>query len=178
MDIVPYAAFDLQPEWLKGLKQLVGWLPWTAFALVVVIRLIKGRRIRWGAYFVGTAIPMMVLIGWLVLGDTVADIAHRQRFNDETWRKQETTEHDVMWPPRLCMVDDLMTSARLMGMSSNEVVELLGQAHDKSFPLGAVDCDIHYYLGPERGFIRIDSEWLFLKFGTDGKVIRQWLYRD
>jgi hypothetical protein len=87
-------------------------------------------------------------------------------------------KHDTMWPPRLCMVDDLMVSGRLMGMSSNQVVELLGPPHDKSFPFGAVNCDIHYYLGPERGFIRIDSEWLFLKFGPDGKVNRQWLYTD
>ena len=178
MDIVPYAAFDLQPDWLKGLKRLVGWLPWIAFALVVVLRFIKGRRIRWVFHFLGTATPTVALIGWLFLGDTIADMMHRQKFSAETWQKQETVKHDTMWPPRLCMVDDLMASGRLMGMSSNQVVELLGPPHDKSFPFGAVDCDIHYYLGPERGFIRIDSEWLFLKFGPDGKVNRQWRYRD
>ena len=83
-----------------------------------------------------------------------------------------------MWPPRLCMVDDLMSSGKLDGLTSQQVVELLGPPHDKSFPFGCTQCDIHYYLGPERGFIRIDSEWLFITFGKDGKVTRYWLYRD
>ena len=83
-----------------------------------------------------------------------------------------------MWPPRLCMVDDLLSSGRLDGLTRKQVVDLLGPPADQNFPAGAQSCDIHYYLGPERGFIRIDSEWLFITFGDDGKVNRYWLYRD
>ena len=178
MDIVPYAAFDQQPNWLKELKRVVSWLPWAAFLVVLVLRFVKGRRVRVGFYFLGTATPTVLLIGWLFLGDSVADLVHRQKFNEETWRNQEQVEYDHMWPPRLCMVDNLMSSGRLDGLSSNQVFELLGPPHDKSFPFGAKSCDIHYYLGPERGFIRIDSEWLFITFGDDGTVNRYWLYRD
>lgn len=178
MDIVPYGAFDHQPDWLKSLKALVGWLPWVIVALVLVLRMMKGARIRAGSYLLGTLAVPVVLIGWLVFGDTVAEWMHRQSFDAAAWRNQESTEHDVMWPPRLCMVDDLMASGRLHGLTSNQVIELLGPPEPAGFPAGAAGSDIHYYLGPERGFFRIDSEWLFLKFGDDGKVSHQWLYRD
>ncbi len=48
----------------------------------------------------------------------------------------------------------------------------------EGLPFDASACDMHYYLGPERGFMRIDSEWLFIKLDSDGRVARQWLYRD
>jgi hypothetical protein len=178
MDIVPYTAFDQQPDWLKGLKRVVGWLPWIAVAAVVVLRLVKGRGIRVVFYLLGTATPHVVLVGWLICGDSVENLWHSRRFDAELWRSQPRIECNNLWPPRLCMVDDLIASGRLKGLTSNQVVELLGPSHDKSFPFGAVGCDVHYYLGPERGLFRIDSEWLFVKFGKDGKVERYWLYRD
>lgn len=178
MDIVPYSTFGQQPDWLKGLNRVVGWLPWVAFAIVLVFRFIKGRRIRVGFYFLGTVAPVAVLIGWMVLSSPIADLVHRQKFDAEVWRSQEGAEHDSDWPPRLCMVDDLMSSGRLIGLTNNQVVELLGPPEDKGFPFGVSNCDIYYYLGPERGFIRIDSEWLYLKFGPDGKVSRQRIRRD
>ena len=178
MDIVPFTAYDHQPIWLKGLRRLIGWLPWIAFAIILVLRFVKGRKIRVGFYFFGTATPTAVLIGWLVLGSAVADLVHRQKFDAELWRNQENVDRDIMWPPRLCMVDNLMSSGRLDGLTRDEVVQLLGLPHDKSFPFGAKHCDIHYYLGPDRGFFRIDSEWLFVTFGDDGKIDQYWLYRD
>jgi hypothetical protein len=178
MAIVPYGAFDRQPDWLKRVKELVGWLPWVIVAVVLVLRLIQGARIRAGAYLLGTLAVPVVLIGWLVFGDTVAEWMHRRSFDAEAWRTQQSTEHDPLWPPRLCMVDNLMNSERLLGMNRDEVVELLGPPEPIGFPAGAASCDMHYYLGPERGFFRIDSEWLFLKFGDDGRVSHQWLYRD
>jgi hypothetical protein len=155
------------------------WLPLVAVAVVLVLRILRGRHIRVGAYFLGTALPTVVLLGVFFFGDSVSDYQHRQSFNAELWRNQgQVEQEDIMWPPRLCMVDDLIASGTLDGLTQEEVVGLLGPPEDKSFPLGAVDCDLHYYLGPERGFIRIDSEWLFITFGEDGRVDRYWLYRD
>jgi hypothetical protein len=37
---------------------------------------------------------------------------------------------------------------------------------------------MHYYLGPERGLFRIDSEWLFIDFDDQGVVERYSIYRD
>ncbi len=178
MSLVPYGAFDQQPGWLKGLNRLVGWLPWIAVAIVLILRFAKGRNVRVGFYFLGTVTPVAVLIGWLFLGPVVENRIHRQRFDAVAWRKQEQSDGNLTWPARLCMVDDLMSSGRLDGLASEQVVELLGPPHDKGFPFGSAQCDIHYYLGPERGFIRIDSEWLFIAFDKNGKVARYWLYRD
>ncbi|MCX7427606.1 MAG: hypothetical protein NTW96_18495 [Planctomycetia bacterium] len=178
MSLVPYDAFDQQPTWLKGLGSFVGWLPWIGVAVVLLVRFVKGRSIRVGFYFLGTVTPVAILIGWLCFGPLVEDRIHRQKFNLETWRDQQQGEENAMWPPRLCMVDDLMSSGKLDGLTSSQVVELLGPPHDKSFPFGCTQCDIHYYLGPERGFFRIDSEWLFIALDKDGKVTRYWLYRD
>lgn len=103
---------------------------------------------------------------------------HRRRFDAAEWRNQGVSDHFTSWPPRLCMVDDLLASGRLLGMTEGQVVRLLGPPASKDFPFGASECDMHYYLGPERGFMRIDSEWLFIKLDSDGRVARQWLYRD
>ena len=178
MDIVPYVAFDQQPDWVKGLREVVGWLPWIAFLGVLVLRFIKGRRVRVVFYFLGTAAPLVLLSGWLLLGDSVANLVSQQKFDAETWRNQEHVEHDHKWLPRLCMVDHLMSSGQLDGLSSYQVIELLGPPHDKNFPHGAASCDIHYYLGPERGFLGIDSVWLFITLNNDSTVNRYWLYRD
>ena len=178
MDIVPYAAYDAQPDWLKDLEVAVGWLPWIAVVVVLVLRLVKGRRFRAVSYFLGTATPAVALAGWLILSPSIEGYVHSQAFDAKLWRDQEQIEHDVMWPPRLCMVDDLLSGGELNGLAREQVVELLGTPVDEDFPLGAVDCDIHYYLGPERGLFRIDSEWLFISFSADGTVSRAWLYQD
>jgi hypothetical protein len=139
------------------------------------------KRRRCMGCLVASALAAIVLgipFVWFFFGDTIDSLRHRRPFDADLWRNWEKVEHDHMWPPRLCMIDDLMSSGRLDGLTSNQVVELLGSPHSKSFPFGAVDCDIHYVLGPERGFMRIDHEWLFITFGEDGRVNRYWLYRD
>ena len=119
-----------------------------------------------------------VIIGWILLGDVAANYWHRKDFDAAMWRSQEGKVDNHMWPPRLCMVDDLMESGKLDELRREEVINLLGTPHSKGFPGGAEDCDIHYHLGPERGFLRIDSEWLFIDFDEDDKVKRYWIYRD
>jgi hypothetical protein len=103
---------------------------------------------------------------------------HRRGFDPAAWRGQDAFDHSTPWPPRLCMVDDLLASGRLLGMTEDQVVRLLGTPASKDFPFDASACDMRYYLGPERGFMRIDSEWLFIKLDSGGRVARQWLYRD
>ncbi len=127
------------------------------------------------AIVVGT----MLFIGWALFGPVVTDLAHRQKFDAEVWPHQESVEYGIRWPPRQYMVDDLMSSGKLDGLTESQVVQLLGPPQDQSFPFGARAADIHYYLGRERGFMAgIDSEWLFITFGDDGRVNRYWLYTD
>jgi outer membrane protein assembly factor BamE (lipoprotein component of BamABCDE complex) len=65
------------------------------------------------------------------------------------------------------MADGLLRSEVLSGKSRSEVEALLGPptVTDKFMGSGLV-----YWLGPERGFIRIDSEWLTLHVDRAGKV--------
>lgn len=126
-------------------------------------------------------VPLLYLgliIGRVLLGDVVAYYWHRKDFNAELWRSQEGKVDMHRWPPCLCMVDDLMESGTLDGLTREEVINLLGTPHSKGFPGGAEDCKINYHLGPERGFLRIDSEWLIIDFDEDGKVKRYGIYRD
>jgi hypothetical protein len=65
------------------------------------------------------------------------------------------------------MADGLLRSEVLLGKSRSEIEAMFGPptSTDKFRDSGLV-----YWLGPERGFISIDSEWLTLNFDQAGKV--------
>jgi hypothetical protein len=68
---------------------------------------------------------------------------------------------------RGCMVDDLLERYDLRGKTRDEVVALIGDApRSDLFP----EYDMVYWLGPQRGLIGTDSEFLVLKLGTDRRV--------
>ncbi len=115
---------------------------------------------------------VVCLVVWFFFGASIEEWTHRRRFDGELWTRDLAADYSD-WPPRLCMVDDLLARNRLNGMTSRQVVELLGPP-DRNYPGFAVE----YYLGPERGFLRIDSETLVIEFGSDGKVSRQKIHRD
>ncbi len=76
---------------------------------------------------------------------------------------------------RLRMADDLVDNKKLIGLTRQEVVARLGEPPKTEY---FKEFDLVYYLGPERGFISIDSEWLVLKLGPDGRVKRATIARD
>ena len=84
-------------------------------------------------------------------------------FQRSVWLQGETTSGS----PRLRMADGLLRSEILLGKSRTEIETMLGPptSTDKFRDSGLV-----YWLGPERGFISIDSEWLTLDFDQTGKV--------
>ena len=119
--------------------------------------------------------------------DKIDNWRHQRKFDADLWRADVFDEktrkyvYDRDWPPRLCMVDDLVASGRLVGMAKDQVTELLGPPDRTTHfepPDGKGPFEFEYHLGPERGFIRIDSEALMIKFDRDGKVNGQYLYRD
>ena len=68
---------------------------------------------------------------------------------------------------RLRMVDDLVGKKVLDGLERDEVRLLLGPAdHTDEWK----DWEAIYWLGPNRGYFRIDSEWLVIRFGPTGRV--------
>ena len=92
-----------------------------------------------------------------------------QPFSSSKWK--EPANEGV----RLSMVDALVRTHRLNGMHRDEVIDLLGPPPDTDY---FRDWDAVYWLGPERGLMRIDSEWLVLKFGPDDRVTEWAIVRD
>ena len=72
------------------------------------------------------------------------------------------------------MVDDLIASALLDAKSYTELLDLLGPDDSmRGTEYGAgyfQDCRLVYWLGAERGFLSIDSEWLVIRLGENGRV--------
>ena len=93
-----------------------------------------------------------------------------RHFDPSRW-KSSATPASV----RLRMADDLVENKTLIGLTRQEVVARLGEPPKTEY---FKNFDLVYYLGPERGFISIDSEWLVVKFGPDGRVQRAAIAND
>lgn len=104
----------------------------------------------------------------------LSEYANRLRFESAAW-KAERRASDPMWPVRLRMVDDLLARISLAGMTREAVIELLGPPDNT--PYFAAPGRMVYYLGPERGMFRIDSEWLVVET-RDGKVTAAAIWTD
>ena len=94
-------------------------------------------------------------------------------FDSTIWKTSLTS--DSLDPIRLRMVDDLLHRHRLRGMRREEVASLLGTPPKTDY---FRNYDFVYWLGPERGYISVDSEWLAIKFGEDGRVIKALVVSD
>jgi hypothetical protein len=92
-------------------------------------------------------------------------------FNSVVWQDAVQVRQGV----RLEMADRLVARGTLIGKSRAMVVELLGEPPPTGY---FADWDLVYWLGPERGFISIDSEWLVLRLDADGRVTENRIVRD
>jgi hypothetical protein len=115
-----------------------------------------------------------VFVGFKFMQPEVDAYRHRDQFNSADW-KSRSLDGDAMWPTRLRMVDDLMQRKHLEGQPRARVEELLGPPDRTEY---FRDWDMVYFLGPERGYTRIDSEWLVLRLSAAGTVTEYRLTRD
>ena len=76
---------------------------------------------------------------------------------------------------RLKMADRLVAQGVLRGKSRDMVTSLLGVPPPTDY---FRDWDLVYYLGPERGWLSIDSEWLVVRFRKDDRVTEYRIVRD
>lgn len=110
-------------------------------------------------------------VWWLVLAvaataalATVQHLVHPGRaFDAALWQDDARTRSGI----RLRMADRLLAEGTLVGRTRAEVVAMLGEPQPTAY---FADWDLVYWLGPERGLFRIDSEWLVLRSGSDGRV--------
>jgi hypothetical protein len=96
-----------------------------------------------------------------------------ERFNQRVW--QDTLQVYTPLAPRGCMVDDLLAKWPLVGRDSAFVLNLLGRPQPTPY---FKRYDLVYWLGPERGFMSIDSEWLVVRFDSTGRVSEARLVTD
>jgi hypothetical protein len=76
---------------------------------------------------------------------------------------------------RGCMVDDLLRRYDMHGWTRAEVVGLIGEPPKTDY---FSEYDLVYWLGPERGLLSIDSEWLVFRLDTQGRVSEYRLVTD
>lgn len=94
-----------------------------------------------------------------------------QIFDSGRWKQVERSNDYT----RLQMIESLLLSGRLDGITRAEVITLLGPTDDTDY---FADWDFVYWLGRERGLIGIDSEWLVIRIGPADKVIDYQVVRD
>lgn len=106
-----------------------------------------------------------LLICFFVLGGLYSWFDKQNDFSTERWIDKPFE--------RVKIVDDLLTSYQLVGMTKQEIVELLGTDWEPT-DLGHLDNRsdnaFAYNLGPEPGFISIDDAWLVIYFNKHNRV--------
>lgn len=95
-------------------------------------------------------------------------------FDSAVWLRGEKAEFSSK-APRLRMADGLVRSGLLIGKTRPQIEALLGPPAQGPNPWHA---DLIYWLGPERSFIKIDSEWLAIRFSEAGDVCDVRIVRD
>ena len=94
------------------------------------------------------------------------------KFSPSAWRSVNTGLNS-----RAAMAGDLIRTDRLKGLSRQQVVSLLGEPNRPGYNYFP-DSDLVYDLGPERGWMSIDDEWLLIDLDRNGRVSRAQIGRD
>ena len=173
-------TYSGNPQLISNYGLIFTWAPWVTIFFVLIARIKKGPQVKIGFYCLGLALPTVLLLGHLFLSPSFENYMNQEEFNETLWRKSDETSEDLNWPHKLKMVDSLIESKILDDLSREEVVKLLGTPTSDFSPEYRKERgnEIYYNLGPERGFVRIDSEWLSISFDENEKVKKYWLWTD
>jgi hypothetical protein len=126
---------------------------------------------------VGIALSVTALFGlralrrWLL--PLRMDRCDARRFDAAAWRDSAQVYSPAA--VRGCMVDDLLARHEFLGRRRAEVVTLLGEPRPTPY---FTNYDLVYWLGPERGAMSIDSEWLVIRLDSTGRVAERRLVTD
>ena len=166
-------VYDTRPPWLVTVMFAATWLPWFLLVVVLGLRFLRGPTYKPVAFSLGLAVPYIVVFSMLFLLPPFEDRWHREAFDPQRWKAAKAA--DSLWPDRLRMVDDLINTVPLVGLPKDRVTELLGEGDKTNY---WNNWDAVYWLGPERGLFGIDSEWLVLRIGPDGRVMEYRVMTD
>jgi hypothetical protein len=73
------------------------------------------------------------------------------------------------------IADGFVLTGHLLGKSREELITLLGAPPKTDY---FSDWEMVYWLGAERGFMSIDSEWLVIRLNASGKAVEARIVRD
>ncbi len=118
-----------------------------------------------------TTLCVIGAVGWFFFGDTMQQHLSRRPFNAAAWQGEKALTNDV----RIRMVDDLLRLHSFRGMTREQVTAIVGEP-DKTESFK--EWDLVYWLGPERGWMSIDSEWLVFRLDGQKKVTDYRIVRD
>ena len=122
-------------------------------------------------------LPLVYLFGVLTLM-TVPSWLEESRsetaFNSQAW-KSKSADLNPQWPTRIRMIDDFLANNDLRRMDRADVVGLLGEPDKTEY---FREWDMVYWLGPERSWMSIDSEWLVIDLDRQGHVSKFSIVRD
>lgn len=117
------------------------------------------RSSKWGVVlFAIAALCSLPLLGWYLTSALSTSVS----FEEVIWSQDCSA--------RKSMVDDIISSKRVVGLRREEVTGLLGQPE----AVWSKESEYAYYLGPEPGgryVPSIDSEWLVVTF--ENEVVSQ-----
>jgi hypothetical protein len=116
--------------------------------------------------------PHILLFGTMAY-QHAREYRHRERFGSKAWQDPKQVESED--PVRLRMVDDLIKSEQLDHLRRADVELLLGKPSTENY---FKEYDLVYWLGPERGYISVDSEWLAIALDKDEVVCSYRIVRD
>ena len=124
------------------------------------------RWLRIAIFVVGAIALLLVVSAWAALHYlSPMSRCDVRRFTPALW--QDRAASQLPGAIRGCLVDDLIAHAPIRGRSRADIVALLGEPSKTDY---FKDYDLVYWLGPERGLISIDSEWLVIRLDSLGRV--------
>lgn len=120
-------------------------------------------RKRWLFLILAACLLLACLTAWRY-------VVRQRVFDPIAWRNDAEIGSGV----RQSMADGFIANRSLIGHTRAEVVEMLGEPPDTGY---FKQYDLVYWLGDERGFFSIDSEWLVIRI-DDGRVIEAEIVTD
>jgi hypothetical protein len=121
---------------------------------------------------VAVRLPPIIMVALPLVG---CNFSESIPFDSTAWKNGDVTASTRNEAPRLRMADDLVKDEVLIGKSKSDIEAMLGPPTktDKFSNYGLV-----YWLGPERGFMSIDSEWVVVELDHASVAIHADIVRD
>lgn len=164
---LPICSMDYSAQGLPVIDVVFDNLLWL-FLLIIFAADVIERNFGRTAVYSGTIVVAYAIVVASIFKPMIR-LKYFAHFDSVQWKQAawEAKEGNHS-ESRICMVDDLLRTHRLVGLSRQELENLLGKPND--LESAQTKSEYLYYLGPERSYLSVDSDWLDVIFAHD-KVV-------